>query len=151
MEKENRTAIKVRYSETDRMGIVHHSRYFPWFEVGRSEFIAASGMTYSQVEEAGLLFPLIESGAKYIEGAVYEDELVIRTVLSGLGRARCRFEYEVIRIRDQKIIATGFTEHAFVDAAFRPVNAKKKFPEIWSILIEVKLGELPVRRTVSEE
>jgi acyl-CoA thioester hydrolase len=151
MEKENRTAIKVRYSETDRMGIVHHSRYFPWFEVGRSEFIAAAGMTYSQVEEAGLLFPLIESGAKYIEGAVYEDDLIIRTVLAGLGKVRCRFEYEVIRVRDQKTIATGFTEHAFVDASFHPVNAKKKFPKIWSILDEAKLEELPVRRNVSEK
>ncbi|MBQ6558755.1 MAG: thioesterase family protein, partial [Clostridia bacterium] len=59
------TFLTVRYAETDMMGIVHHSRYYPWFEVARTEFIKKTGLTYTEMEQMGILLPLTETGAKY--------------------------------------------------------------------------------------
>lgn len=128
------TPLTVRYSETDRMGIVHHSRYYPWFECGRTDFTKKIGLTYSQMEEIGVLMPLIESSAKYMEGARYEDELVVETTLCSMGAVRCRFAYRVIRIRDGKLLATGNTSHAFVDRSFKPINLKKKYPDLFQAM-----------------
>ena len=64
-----RTKIEVRYCETDRMGVVHHSRYFPWFEVGRTEFFKQSGTSYDQIEQMGVLLPLVDCYGKFIQGA----------------------------------------------------------------------------------
>lgn len=127
----NETKIKVRYVETDQMGIVHHSNYYPWFEVGRTEFFAQSGMSYGDIEQQGILFPLIESGCVYKEGARYEDELTIRTWIVQLGGVKVTFGYEVIRDRDSKKLATGKTVHAFVNQDFKPVNIKKANKVVW--------------------
>lgn len=127
----SRTKLTVRYSETDRMGIVHHSRYYPWFECGRTDFTKQAGITYSEMEAQGVLMPLIESSAKYIEGAKYEDEITVETTLQSMGAVRCCFAYRVVRNRDSKVLATGTTTHAFVNAAFRPINLKKKRPSLY--------------------
>ena len=71
------TFLTVRYSETDRMGIVHHSRYYPWFEIARGDFIKQIGLKYSELEAKGIMMPLIETGAKYHGSCTYEDEVVI--------------------------------------------------------------------------
>ena len=133
------TPITVRYAETDQMGIVHHSRYYPWFEIARSDFIKQSGMSYGEMEEAGVLLPLIETGAKYFEGMRYDEEAIVYCRISELGIVRCTFEYEVYRKPDHKLMVTGITKHAFVDAQFRPINLKKKHPEIWEKI--TSLGE----------
>ncbi len=130
----SKTPLTVRYAETDRMGIVHHSRYYPWFECGRTDFIKLSGMTYSQMEACGVLLPLVETSAKYIEGARYEDEIVVETSLESLGAVRCCFCYSVVRRADGKVLATGKTAHAFVNGDFRPINLKKKHPLLWEQL-----------------
>lgn len=133
------TPITVRYAETDKMGIVHHSRYYPWFEIARNDFIKQSGMGYSEMEAAGVLLPLTETGAKYFEGLRYDEEAIVLCRMSELGIVRCTFEYEVYRKRDQKLMVTGITRHAFVDEQFRPINLKKKHPQIWEKI--TKLGE----------
>ena len=73
----SKTELRVRYAETDRMGLVHHSRYYPWFEIARGDFIKQSGMSYRAMEEAGVLLPLTETGAKYLDGLKYDEEAVI--------------------------------------------------------------------------
>jgi len=132
----NETKIKVRYVETDQMGIVHHSNYFAWFEIGRTEFMKAMGMPYSEVERNGILTPLSECMANFKFGAKYEDELVIRTTISNLTIARIEFSYEVLREVDGKLIATGVTKRGFTNPELRPINVKKKDPEVWNILKE---------------
>lgn len=128
------TRLTVRYAETDMMGIVHHSRYYPWFEVARTEFIKKSGMSYSQMERDGILLPLTETGAKYIRGLKYEDEVLIKCRMTKLSAARCEFEYEVFRLPDMCLCATGRTAHGFVDGSFVPMNLKKKHPKTWEKL-----------------
>ncbi|MBV7274869.1 acyl-CoA thioesterase [Clostridiaceae bacterium UIB06] len=130
--------LKVRYVETDQMGIVHHSNYYPWFEVGRSDFIMESGITYSQMEEKGVLLPLVESYCKYNEGAKYEDDIIVKTFIESISPVKVIFNYDIIRERDGKLLAKGKTTHAFVDKNFKIVNLKKKYTDIWGRFLELK-------------
>lgn len=131
------TRLTVRYAETDQMGIVHHSRYYPWFEVARTEFIKKSGMSYSEMEKMGIWLPLVESSARYIDGLKYEDEVLIKTKLVKVSAAKCEFLYEVYRMTDGKLMTKGRTLHAFTGPDFKPFNLKKNFPKVWDILNEL--------------
>lgn len=126
------TKLKVRYVETDQMGVVHHSKYYPWFEIARGEFITETGMSYRDMEEAGIMMPVLESSCKYIQGAKYEDNLVVQAWISEMNPVKVIFNYNVIREKDDKIIAKGSTKHTFVNEDFKIVNIKKMKPEIWS-------------------
>lgn len=128
------TKLTVRYAETDMMGIVHHSRYYPWFEVARTEFIKHSGMSYSEMENMGVMMPLTETGCKYFYGLRYEDEVIIKCRLSKLSIVRCRFDYEVYRLPEMKLMSKGHTGHGFVNKEFKPINLKKNYPGLWKIL-----------------
>jgi len=128
------TKIVVRYAETDKMGIVHHSNYFIWFEAGRTDFIKGSHISYSEMEENGILIPLAESNCKYIIGAKYEDELIIKTWVKQLTPVKVEFNYSVIRENDQREIAKGSTLHIFVNNDFRIINLKKVKKEIFDKL-----------------
>ena len=133
--------VRVRYAETDAMGIVHHSRYYPWFELARDEYVKSLGLKYSQMEKEGLCLPLIETGAKYKEGARYDDELTVTCKLTKMTYVRCTFTYEVIRNSDNKILTLGKTSHAFCDEHLKPINLKKKFPDYYDKLINLIYDE----------
>jgi len=128
------TKIIVRYAETDQMGIVHHSNYLIWFEAGRTDFIKGSKMSYSEMEKEGILIPLAESSCKYIIGAKYEDELIVKTWVNELTPIKVEFNYSVIREKDQKEIAKGSTLHVFVSKNFKIINIKKGHPKIFEKL-----------------
>ncbi len=137
-----KTYLTVRYAETDRMGIVHHSRYYPWFEVARTDFIKEYGGSYSEMEEAGILMPLTETHAKYFAGLTYEEEAMVTCRLTELGAATCKFEYEVYRVKDNKLMTTGYTKHGFVDGNFKPINLKKKAHDMWALLDSILYKEV---------
>ena len=137
-----KTYLTVRYAETDMMGIVHHSRIKPWFEVARTEFIKNCGMKYSDMEKQGMLLPLTQTGAKYLHGLRYEDEVLIECRVSKLSVARCEFEYKVYKLPEMLLCTEGMTAHGFTDAQFRPINLKKKFPQIWDIMQKALEEEL---------
>jgi len=128
------TFLTVRYSETDRMGIVHHSRYYPWFEIARSDFIKQIGIKYSELEEKGILMPLVETGSRYFGSCTYEDEIVIETRLVKLWPAKCEFSYNVYKLPERKLINIGKTVLGFVDTNMVPVNMKKVHPEYYNKL-----------------
>ena len=136
-----KSLVRVRYAETDAMGIVHHSRYYPWFEIARDEYVKSLGFKYSQMEKEGLYLPLIESGAKYKEGARYDDELSVTCRLTKMTYVRCTFTYEIIRNSDNKVLALGQTSHAFCDEKLKPINLKKKFPYYYEKLISLIFDE----------
>ncbi len=129
--------IKVRYVETDQMGIVHHSNYYHWFEVARADFIEYIGMTYKELENHNILMPLIESKCRYLESAKYADELIIKTRIEKLTPVRVIFSYHVLRDSDKKVLAEGKTEHAFVNNKFKPINMKKNYTQIWGKLDDI--------------
>ena len=128
----SKTEIVVRYKETDQMGIVHHSNYFPWFEIGRADLFALSGMTYFQVEEEGIMLPLVEAHANYGLGARYMDKLAVISYVGELSGAKVKFCYEVYR--DGQRLSKGYTVHAFTTKELRAVNLKKANPKIWALL-----------------
>ena len=123
------TKVIVRYQETDRMGIVHHSVYPIWYELARTEFIKQVGMTYSQMEEMGIMTPLVELQCHYMHPANYEDELTVRVCIGKLTPARVEFHYEVYH--NTLLLNTGITVHAWVGSDLHPMNMKKKFPSVY--------------------
>lgn len=129
------TKITVRYAETDQMGIAHHSNYAVWFEQSRTEMILkAGGLHYKDMEEMGILLPLLELGCKFRVPALYEDELTIRTAITELAPAKVTFRYLVYKDGIEKPISSGFTRHAFVGQDMRPMRLNKKFPEVYALL-----------------
>ena len=126
------THLTVRYAETDMMGIVHHSRYYPWFEVARTDFIKKIGMSYTEMEKMGIMLPLTETAAKYYYGLKYEDEVLVTCKMTKLTVARCEFTYEVYKLPEKKLMTVGTTGHGFVNREFVPINLKKLYPEIWN-------------------
>ena len=117
--------IRVRYAETDQMGVAWHGGYFAWFEVGRTDYLRQRGCTYRELEAQGLRLPVIEARAEYLSPALYDDVLEIRTHLVEMRGARVSFAYEVHRAGGPAPIATGFTSHAALDTAGRP----RRLPE----------------------
>lgn len=130
----NETKITVRYAETDKMGIVHHSNYYIYFEEARTEFIKNIGISYSEIEKNNIMFPLIESKCKYIQGAKYEDELIIKTWMEEFTPVKAKFKYMAIRENDQKKIAQGSTLHTFVNNDFKIINLRKKHTRLFEKL-----------------
>jgi len=118
------STIRVRYAETDQMGVAYHGDYFAWFEVGRTELLRHRGLTYRELEQQDLRLPVIETGARFLRPVRYDDLLEIRTRVVSLTGARITFEYEVRRADADKPLATAFTAHAAVDGRGRP----RRFP-----------------------
>ena len=114
--------IRVRYSETDRMGIVYHANYIVWFEIGRTEFCRAAGMPYRQMEESGILILVTGVDCKYRKSARYDDAVVIRTRMGEVGSRGLSFYYEILRGGDGERLAEGSTRHLFADAGSRPIT-----------------------------
>ena len=110
------TEVRVRYAETDQMGIVHHSSYLVWFEVGRSDLCRAKGFSYKEMEDQdNALMVVAETYCRYKSPAYYEDILTIRTKVSEIRSRSLRFFYEVYRAVDDLLIAEGETLHLVTD------------------------------------
>lgn len=124
------TDIRVRYSETDQMGIVYHANYLAWFEVGRTEWLRESGYTYRALEGEGLIMPVTEVGCKYHQSAHYDDLIRVTTWIESYNRVRMRFGYEVRR-EDGTLLVTGFTEHVFLNENGHVVRLHKTHPELY--------------------
>src|SRR3982074_1124580 len=140
------TLLRVRYAETDKMGIVYYANYLVWFEIGRTEYCRARGFSYKDMEESDDAFLVVaESYCRYKAPAFYDDELVVRTHITEMRRRSLRFGYEIIRASDGHIIAEGETGHVVTDADGRV----RSFPEGYAqrllappILKSVPTGEL---------
>lgn len=128
------TKIIVRYAETDRMGIAHHSNYPIWFEIGRTDFIRQLGISYSEMERNGLLLPLIELKCIYKGSATYDDNITITTRLMKLTYSRLILYYEIFKGGEKEPITTGETTHVWTNAELKPINVNKHFPNIYKLL-----------------
>ena len=131
----NTTEISVRYAETDQMGVVHHATYPIWYEIARTEYIRALGMSYSDMEKAGVMLPVTGISCRYRLPARYDDILEITARITRFSPARIEFEYEVRRKGEQEILSTGTSAHGFVDSEnFRPLNLKKALPDFYAVI-----------------
>lgn len=114
----HREPIRVRYAETDRMGVAHHSSYLLWFELGRTGLLRESGHSYREMEARGALLPVVEYGCRFLRSADYDDELVVETTVRELRSRMVTFAYRTLR--GEELIAESFTRHVCVDANNHP-------------------------------
>jgi acyl-CoA thioester hydrolase len=124
--------VRVRYAETDQMGVVYHANFLIWFEVGRVEFIRQLGMDYKSMEQdENALIAVVEVTARYKAPARYDDELLIRTTLAGVRGSIVRFRYAVLRATDQLLLCEGETVHLVVGRDMKrrdmPVSYAERF------------------------
>ncbi len=112
----NETKIRVRYAETDKMGIVHHANYYVWFELGRSNFCRTKGFSYVEMEDQDdTRLVVAESSCRYKSPAFYDDELTVRTKITKIRSRSIIFTYEIYRESDKTILAVGETKHIVTD------------------------------------
>jgi len=111
-----RTEIRVRYADTDQMRMVYYSRYFEYFEQGRSDLLRSVGLPYSRIESLGFHLPVAEAYARYLKPARFDDLLAVTTMLRELPQARVRIEYELHDADSGELLVTGHTCHSFIDA-----------------------------------
>lgn len=114
------TTLRVRYAETDRMGVVYYANYLVWFEVARADLLRALGWTYREMEESGVSLPVIEARCEYRAPARYDDEIVIRTEGWLRSPVRMEFAYRISRKADGVVSAEGMTMHAALGNDGRP-------------------------------
>ena len=112
--------LRVRYAETDQMGVVYYANYLVWFEVARTDWLRQTDWTYRDMERAGISLPVIEAHCEYRQPARYDDEITIATLATLVSPVRIRFDYAVTRSADKTIAAFGFTVHAAVDTSGKP-------------------------------
>ena len=110
--------FRVRYAETDRMGLLHHANYFVYFEMGRTELLRKRGMTYRDMEDAGHLLVIVDLGCKYKRPAYYDDVLTLRTTVERVTHVKIVHKYALLR--DDVLLAEGHSTLACVDRAGRP-------------------------------
>jgi len=125
--------FRVRYAETDAMGIAHHSSYVVWMEMGRTEFMRAFGFTYRQLEEMGVLLPVLEVNVRYKGSAYYDDELRITTWVDEMTRVRIKLAYKIERVADNLLLTEAYSLHTFAGPDGRLIRITHH-PEAWEQL-----------------
>lgn len=126
------STVRVRYAETDKMGVVYYANYFVWFEVARAELLRSLGWSYREMEHEGVALPVIEAQCAYHKPAKYDDELDVKAEGQMLSRARMQFTYEVVRREDAALAASGKTVHAAVDANGRPCRLPERIRRVFA-------------------
>ena len=121
--------VKIFYKDVDQMGIVYYSRYFEYFEEARTELLASIGLGVTDVEKKGIMLPVISSHCDYLKGARFEQNIIIRASISTEPRSKLQINYSVFIENEKEPIATGYTEHAFVNDKGVAVRAPKMILE----------------------
>jgi acyl-CoA thioester hydrolase len=120
--------VRVRYAETDQMGLVYHANYLVWMEVGRVEYFRASGVRYRDLErDGGILLLVAELGCRFQSPASYDEEVIVRTRMVNATPRMIHFEYELIAAEDGRALAQGFTKHVFCGRDRRPAKLPEKY------------------------
>lgn len=157
MSQPSRTTVRVRYAETDQMGVVYYSNYLVWFEIGRVEFIRQLGFDYKKMEtDDDVMLPVVEATCRYKAPAVYDDIVIIETRVSAMRTSMLKFAYEVYRAdglaedgatRHGKLLASGETTHVIVGYGMQ----KTVLPEKYASVIRATIGPVADPEPVAEE
>ncbi|WP_422923543.1 acyl-CoA thioesterase [Singulisphaera sp. PoT] len=118
MSESHEITVRVRYAETDRMGLLHHANYIVYFEMGRTEMLRQSGVSYREIEDSGHLLVIVEVGCKFKRPAYYDDLLTIRTTVARVTHVKIVHQYQVLR--EGTLLAEGHSTLACVDREGRP-------------------------------
>jgi acyl-CoA thioester hydrolase len=132
--KSAETRIRVRYAETDQMGVVYYANYLVWMEVGRVELCRACGFDYHDMEEQdGIFLAVTEANCRYVSSARYDDEVIVRTWIEAVNPRTVTFSYEMLRAADSRKLAHGYTRHLFLDRTFQRTRLPEKYFEMFGI------------------
>ncbi|SDN21246.1 acyl-CoA thioester hydrolase [Paenibacillus sp. yr247] len=140
--------LRVRYEETDQMGVVYHANYLTWFEIGRTELIRGLGYPYRRIEDKGHLLPVVEAEVKFKKPARYDDLVAIHTRVVEMTGVRLHFAYEIRKVSEEmtdltidsaaeptgELLVTGTTRHVWVNPSWKPIRIEKEAPELWQLL-----------------
>ena len=124
--------VRVRYAETDKMGVVYYANYFVWFEVARADLLRSLGWSYREMERDGVSLPVIDAHCRYHRSVRYDEELEVRAEGRLLSKVRMEFSYRVVRREDQLLAASGRTEHAALDRAGKPCRLPGRIQEVFA-------------------
>jgi acyl-CoA thioester hydrolase len=131
------TTVRVRYAETDQMGVVYHANYLVWFEVGRVEFLRQLGFSYKEMEQQDdCCIAVVDARCRYKAPARYDDEIIVRTHLKNVRESLVHFGYELLRANDGLLLAEGETTHVVIDSAMK----KRAIPEKYMKLFKEATG-----------
>jgi acyl-CoA thioester hydrolase len=127
---------RVRYKDTDQMGIAHHSNYIVWFEIGRTDLCRETGFPYSEIERRGFLLVVTEVGCRFRIPFRYDEEIVIRTTVEQAASRAMRFSYELLNASGEVQHATGFSAHMWLDRETRkPVRADPDVMKAFQVFV----------------
>jgi acyl-CoA thioester hydrolase len=124
--------LRVRYAETDQMGVAHHGSYFVWMEAARTELLREQGLSYRELEKRGYFLPVREAHCRYRKGLQYDDQLVIKTRVQQLGGASIRIGYSIFQKGSPEVVAEGYTLHACTNADGSVVRTPAFFKNLLS-------------------
>ena len=128
----NETRVRVRYAETDQMGVVYHANHFIWFEVGRVELMRQLGFSYKEMErEDGCYIAVVDARCRYKAPAHYDEQIVVRTYLKNVRDRLIHFGYELLRAENGELLAEGETTHIVADAEMKPRALPEKYMRIF--------------------
>jgi acyl-CoA thioester hydrolase len=124
--------VRVRYAETDQMGVVYHSNHFIWFEIGRVDLLRKLGFTYKTMErEDGCFIAVVDARCRYKSPAFYDDEIIVRTHLKNIRESLIHFGYELLRASDGTLLAEGETTHIVTDTQLNRRSLPEKYQRIF--------------------
>jgi len=126
------TKVRVRYAETDQMGVVYHANYFVWLEIGRVELLRQLGFSYRDMErEDDCFIAVVDARCRYKAPARYDDEIIVRTYLKNLRDSLIHFEYELVRVSDNTLLAEGETTHVVTNAQMAKATLPEKYLSVF--------------------
>ena len=132
MNREFSVEVRVRYADTDQMGVVYYANYFVWLEVARTEFLRSLGIDYRNIEkEKRLALPVVEAYCKYKAPARYDEIIMIRIKVSQVKNSSLRFDYSLFNKENNELLVVAYTTHVFIDKDRRPVRMPKEIQNMF--------------------
>ena len=124
--------IRVRYAETDQMGVVYHANHFVWFEIGRVEFLRQLGFSYREMEQQDdCCIAVVDARCRYKAPALYDDEVIVRTQLKNVRESLVHFGYELVRVSDGVLLAEGETTHVAINSELKKRTIPEKYMKLF--------------------
>lgn len=128
------TRFRVRYAETDQMGVVYYANYLVWMELGRAEYCRAAGIRYRDMEvNDGVRLAVVEAHCRYLRPARYDEEIAVKTCVSKANQRMVVFQYEIRESAGGHSLASGETKHIFLGADMRPIKLPAKYRPMFGI------------------
>src|SRR5579859_755917 len=128
--------LRVRYAETDKMGVVYHSNFFIWMEIGRVELMRSLGFNYKQMElEEDCHLPVVDARCRYKSPAYYDEEIVVRTRLVNVRNSLIKFGYDILRLNNNLVLAEGETTHFVVNAKMEKRTLPERYRTAFGALV----------------